>query len=193
MMRFLIPALIVGTLCSCAFAGLDPGVDSFGVYFDTDGNTNCATASAFQPFAAYLILMNPAGPTNGYECSVTMTGATHFIVSTTLHDCNIDWYPPPGDYVCASAADYLVPPGGAVVLVTWQLMLAGPGELLFRIGPASIPSLPGGRPVVTGNGVLRLCGVASGDVSLPVAGINTANCPVGDEATSFGDVKSLFR
>jgi hypothetical protein len=87
-----------------------------------------------------------------------------------------------------------VPANGALILVTWTLMLQTPTELLFHVGPALIPSLPGGLPVVTGNGVLRQCRVASGDVSLPVAGINVVgNCPVSDEASSFGTVKSLFR
>ncbi|MBK7770129.1 MAG: hypothetical protein IPI48_06240 [bacterium] len=53
--------------------------------------------------------------------------------------------------------------------------------------------MPGGLPVVTGDGVLRRGAVASGDVNLPVAGINAAFCPVSENARSFGEVKSLFR
>jgi hypothetical protein len=192
-MRTLLVAILVGLAGTTAFAGLDPATDSFGIYFDLDGTTNCTTAGAFQPLTAYLILMNPAGPTNGFECSVAVTGVPHFFLSTVMTDCMIDTDYPPGDYWCGSASDYTARPGGAVILVTWVLMLQSPGELLFHIGPSSIPSLPGGLPVVTGNGVLRQCGVASGDISQPVAGINAALCPVGDEVSSFGRVKSLFR
>lgn len=186
-------AIVVALVALPAIAGLDPATDSFGIYFDMDGNTNCTTAGAFQPLTAYLILMNPAGPTNGFECSVAATGAPHFVLSTVMTDCMIDTEYPPGDFWCGAAADYTVRPSGAVVLVTWVLMLQSPGEVLFHIGPSSIPSLPGGLPVVTGNGVLRLCGVASGDTSLPVAGINAGLCPVDGEVRSFGEVKSLFR
>lgn len=193
MMGFLAPLFVVGLLATCAFGGLDPATDSFGIYFDLDGNTNCTTAGAWQQVSAHLILMNPAGPTNGFECSVAATGAPHFVLSTLMHHCNIDADWLPGEFWCASASNYPVRPSGAVVLVTWVFILQTPGELLFRIGPVSNPSLPGGLPVVTGNGVLRLCGVASGDVGLPVAGINAAICPVSDEATSFGALKSLFR
>jgi hypothetical protein len=67
--------LLAGIMASVAVAGLDPATDSFGVYFDTAGNTNCTTAAPFQAVTAYLLLMNPAGPTNGFECTVTMVGA----------------------------------------------------------------------------------------------------------------------
>lgn len=193
MMRFLASVLLVVLMTGPAVAGLDPATDSIGIYFDPDGNINCTTAAPFEPFPAYLVLMNPAGPTNGFECSVAVTGVPHFFLSTVLYDCMIDADYPPGEFWCGVVNSYPVRPSGAVVLVTWQIMLQAPGELLFHLGPVSIPSLPGGLPVVTGDGILRLCNVASGDVDLPVAGVNAAICPVGDEARSFGEVKSLFR
>lgn len=194
-MKTLLSLLLACSLASGAFAGLDPGTDSFGIYFDTAGNTNCRTAGAFQPFPVYLLLMNPAGPTNGFECSLAMTGARYFVLSTHFGVSCIDDIEPngPNDIVTGCASNFPVPETGAVVLATLQLMLQEPTELLFRIGPASIPSLPGGLPVVTGDGVLRLCRVASGDVNLPVAGINAGNCPVSEEVNAFGEVKSLFR
>ena len=194
-MKALCALMIAGVVAAPAFAGLDPATDSFGVYFDLAGNTNCRTAEAMQPVTAYLILMNPAGPTNGFECSATMTGAQHFVLSTSFGGSCIDDItgPGPNDIVTGCAANFPAPETGAVRLLTWQILLLEPSELLFRIGPSSIPSLPGGLPVVTGDGVLRLCRVASGDVSLPVAGINAANCPVSDETNAFGTVKSLFR
>jgi hypothetical protein len=195
-MRILTALLIAGALASSASAGLDPDSDSFGVYFDTEGNTICTTAGAFQEVTAYLILMNPSAPVNGFECTVPMTGAAHFILSVDhcapFIDC--DDCAGPYSFALGCPSVYQVPANSALVLVTWRLMLQAPTELLFHIGPGLVPSLPGGLPVVTGNGVLRQCRVASGDVSLPVAGINVVgNCPVSDEASSFGTVKSLFR
>ena len=195
-MKTLSTLLLAVMMASVALAGVDPATDSFGVYFDTAGNTNCTTADPFQPFAAYLILMNPAGPTNGFECSVAAMGAPHFALATVYNvNCGTDpgWDSPPGEFVCGGMSNFPVPASGAVVLVTWSIMLQAPSELLFYIGPASIPSLPGGLPVVTGDGVLRLCGVASGDVNIPVAGVNAGNCPVSEEVSAFGAVKGLFR
>ena len=82
-MKKLVTLLLVSLFASLAYAGLDPGTDSFGIYFDTAGNTNCTTAAPFQPVSAYLILMNPAGPTNGIECSVVMSGAPYVVLSTS--------------------------------------------------------------------------------------------------------------
>ena len=195
-MKSLTVLLLVAMVATVARAGIDPAADSFGVYFDTAGNTNCVTASMFVPLPVYLILMNPAGPTNGFECSVSMTGAPHFVLATTsAFNCDMDqdWAQILGDYVCVGASAIPPPPNGALILVTWSIMLQVPNELLFHVGPASIPSLPGGLPVLVGDGVLRRGAVASGDVNLPVAGINAADCPVGSDVSSFGAVKSLFR
>jgi len=188
--------LLVALTASFAHAGIDPATDSFGVYFDLAGNTNCVTAPMFTAFPAYLILMNPAGPTSGFECSVNMAGAPHFILATTsafncdyCQDCEEIY----GDYVCGGPSAVPVPANGALVLITWSLMLQSTSELLFFIGPATVPSLPGGLPVLVGNNVLRRGAVSSGDIHLPVAGINAAICPVGNEVSSFGAVKSLFR
>lgn len=195
-MKAMADYLLVAMTASVAWAGLDPAADSFGVYFDTAGNTNCVTASAFQVVPVYLLLMNPSGPTNGFECSVFMTGAPHVVLSASNNSACGN--PPDGDmlleyYGCNGWSDFAVPANGAVVLVAWQIMLQAPSELQFRIGPASNPILPGGLPVLLGDGVLRLGTVASGDVNLPVAAINAGNCPVSAEVSAFGRVKSLFR
>lgn len=195
-MKALAAMMIAGLLAPVAFAGLDPATDSFGVYFDTEGNTNCTTAAAMEPVTAHLLLLNPEAPTNGFECSIALTGAPHFVLSTVLHNtaggpCFVDIEE--GAYAIGAATNYPVPPSGAVLLVTWVFLLQEPSELLFHIGPHPIPSLPGGMPVVTGDGILRRGAVAAGDVHLPVAGINAANCPVSGQAGSFGEVKCLFR
>ena len=193
-MRALMAVALAAMLASSALAGLDPATDSFGFYFDTAGNTNCTSASAFEMVTTYLVLMNPSGPTNGFECSLSRVGAPHFVLSTSFGGC-IDWIvgPDPNDIAIGCASDFPVQANGAAVLMTWTMMLAEPAELLLYIGPHSIPSLPGGLPVLTGNGVLRRGAVASGSVDLPVAGINAGNCPVSEEASSLGSVKSLFR
>lgn len=187
--------LLAGVMASVAFAGLDPDTDSVGVYFDQAGNSNCTTAGAFQPVTAYLLLMNPAGPTYGFACTVAMTGAPHVVLGLdcppVCNDC--DLLSGPYNLAFGCGADFLVPATGAVVVVTWTILLLEPSEMLFYVGPHEPPLMPGGLPVAAGNGVLRLCRVASGDVNLPVAGINVGNCPVSEDVNSFGSVKGLFR
>lgn len=192
-MKKLVALLLVSMMASVAFAGLDTDTDSFGIYFDTAGNVNCVTAGAFVPTTAYLLLMNPASPTDGFECTVTPVGAPYFALSTTLGGAGaLDVDASPNGFAVGAAANYPVA-NGACVLVTWSFMLQAAGQLEFFITEASIPSMPGDLPVVTGEGILRRCGVASGNVNLPVGGFNMGNCPVSEEINSFGGVKSLFR
>jgi hypothetical protein len=193
-MKKLVTLLLVALFASTAFAGIDDGTDSFGVYFDTLGNVNDLDGQpVFAPFNVYLLLMNPAGPTNGFECTVTPTGAPHFILGTVLGGTGaLDVDASANGFAVGAAADYPVV-GGAALLVTWQFMLQATTPLEFRITKATIPSMPGDLPVVTGNGILRRCGVASGSVTAPVAYVNSPNEPVATELSSFGNVKSLFR
>ncbi|MBK8165736.1 MAG: hypothetical protein IPK64_07175 [bacterium] len=195
-MKKLVALLLVSMMASVAFAGLDPDTDSFGVYFDTAGNNMpCLNGQpAFVPFMAYLLLMNPASPTDGFECTVTPVGAPHFILSTTLGGTGtLDVDASPNGFACGAAANFPVV-NGAALLVSWNIMLQAPGmPLEFFITKASIPSMTGDLPVVTGEGVLRRCGLTTGDVTLPVAIVNGACNVIGEEISSFGGVKSLFR
>lgn len=194
-MKKLVALLLVSMMASMAFAGIDEDTDSMGVYFDAAGMNNCATAAPFAQFGAYLLLMNPMGTTDGFECTVTITprdGAAFFALSTTpLGAGPVDVDPAANGFAVGVATPY-VPADGALALVNWQILLTAPGGLDFFVTEAAIPSLPGDLPVVTGEGILRRCGVASGDVTLPVASVN-GGCPVSEEVNSFGSVKSLFR
>ena len=192
----MISLLLAGLMASAACAGLVSGADSFGIYFDTAGNTNCTTAAAMDTVTAYLLLMNPAGPTEAFECSVSMSGAPYMILSTVTGGClcmTDGGFCGPYQFAHGCEDDFPVTEDGAIVLVTWRILLQAPSELLFHIGPSKLPSLPGGLPVLLGDSVLRQGAVASGDVNLPVAGINAAVCPTSDEINTFGAVKGLFR
>ncbi len=181
-------------LASSAGAQYDVNTDSFGVYFDTSNQFPCRDINyVFAPFPVYLVLMNPSGPVNGFECTVTRTGtAGHFVLSTTLQGVGaLDVDASENGFMVGCAQNYPVVSGG-LTLVTWSIMTTGPGGLYFFIGPATIPSLTGGRPVVTGNGVLRRCTTYSGNVNVPVASYGYG-CVTPTETASFGSVKSLFR
>lgn len=196
MMKKLIVLLLLAVSAPAALAGLDSDPDQFGVYFDQAGNINCAAAGAFVPTNVYLLLSNPRAATNGWECTLTPVGVPYFILSTDLGGpgagpcLDID---SSGFGFAVGSASNLPVVGGQIVLARLQVMLQAQGQLAFYISQATVPSLPGGLPVVTGDGILRQCGVQSGDVNIPVAGFNMAMCPVAEESSSFGGVKSLFR
>lgn len=192
MMKWFTLLLVMMTAASVS-ASLDYKSDSFGIYFDVQNVNYCnPTATLFAPFPVYLVLMNPVSATNGFECTVTRTGpANCFILSTTLSGVGaLDVDASADGYMVGCAADYPTVHSGCT-LVTWSYMLTSPGYVYLYIGPGTVPSLTGGQPVVTGNGVLRRCEVWSGDVHLPCGAIGT--CPYPAEAAAFGSVKSLFR
>jgi hypothetical protein len=193
-MKKLVVLLLVSLMASVAFAGIDPDTDSFGVYFDPAGNTINATAGLFTPFPVYLLLMNPAGTTDGFECTVTPTGPAYFILSTTLPAGSLDIDPSANGFAVGAAQPFTAS-SGAMVLCTWTFMLQGATPLEFYITKATNPSMAGNLPVVTGNGILRRCGTITGDVTLPVARCNGTGLPpiIATEVSSFGNVKSLFR
>ncbi|MBK9776345.1 MAG: hypothetical protein IPP62_08320 [bacterium] len=175
--RFLLlTLLILATLPGVVAAGLDPRTDSIGIYFDTGGNTNCAPVGMFVPTNIYLLLSNPAGPTNGFECTLTPVGVPYFILSTNLGPNTLDVDGSANGFAVGAASNYPVV-GGQIVLATLSVMLQGAGELAFYITDATAPSLAGELPVVTGDGVLRRCSVASGSVTIPVGGMNMSVCP----------------
>lgn len=173
-MKKLVALLLVSMMASVAFAGLDPDTDSFGIYFDAAGNANCAPVGMFVPTNVYLLLSNPAGPTNGFECTLTPVGVPYFILSTNLGPNTLDVDGSANGFAVGAASNYPVV-GGQIVLATLSVMLQGAGELAFYITDATAPSMTGELPVVTGDGVLRRCGVASGNVLLPVGGMNLAD------------------
>lgn len=146
--------------------------DILGVYFDSAGHTNTVSAALFTPFPVYLLLMNPGGATtDGFECTVTPSGAPYFILGTTLPTGALDVDAAANGYAVGAATPF-VNNGGVMLLCTWTFMVQAATPLQFFITQATSPSLPGGLPVVTGNGACRRCQVASGDVNVPVAAVN---------------------
>lgn len=174
----LLIGLVVAVAPGWASAVYDPKSDSFGIYFDAANSNNCLTGTGlYTPFPVYLVLMNPTSTTNGFECTVMPSGtATYFALSTTLGGSGaLDVDGSPNGFAVGAAANYPVVNGG-ITLVTWSYMLTGPGNLDFTISQASIPSMPGGMPVVTGDGILRRCTIATCSTSSPVASVN-GTCP----------------
>ena len=145
--------------------------DSFGLYFDAGGNYTATSASMFVPFTTYLILANPLGPIDGFECTVRRSAAPSFMLSPDLGAGAVDADPTADGFSVTAMTPYPVT-GGAVVLASIRYMLQVNAELEFYIGPGTTQTLPGDLPIVFGDGVPRQCGVSSCDIDVPVAFVN---------------------
>lgn len=191
--RFSLLGILVAASSAAAAAptGVDPQSDSMGVYFDTAANVIDGPAVPFVPFPLYLLLVNPTAPVDGFECTVTLTGAPYYFLETDLGEGAIDVDPSANGFAVGVASPY--PMSSAMRLVRWTFMVQSASPLSIYISEATTPSLPGGWPVVTGDGILRRCNLFSGYPAYPVACVNTICHGTPSETVSFGAVKSLYR
>jgi hypothetical protein len=202
-------ALLVCALPVAASAGLDNDSDSFGVYFDTLGNTNTTTPMTAATKTVYILLMNPTTAIKGFELDYRivpeagmaptfgddLVRLVNAVQGTGFIDIGDSSIPTQGSYFCAWGAPR--PAVQAMAMVRWTFRYYGEADLgmdFYLSGYSAAPSLPGGLPVILdGNGVKARAFLASGDPSLKVATTNATAAPVAGEINSFGSVKSLFR
>ena len=187
----------------------DPNVwdNRIGVYTSADAaSASLASMAPFSQFDIYMVLSNPrrsdgsaATVVNGFECTVSFTGPSYFILSTTLAGAGgLDIDSAPNGYAVGWADPGLPVVNGLVHLLTWQIMLQGAANSStpFQIfmGPATAPSVPGGYMAINvpdSETLLRPCLPSSGDFAEAVYAIGLT--PVAVENSSFGAVKALFR
>jgi hypothetical protein len=187
----------------------DPNVweNRIGVYTSaTATSASLESMGAFSQFDIYMVLCNPtnadgspATVVNGFECTVSITGPSYFILNSTLAGIGaLDIDNAALGFAVGWADPGLPVTNGMVHLVTWQVMLQAPANAgtPFRIflGPATAPSVPGGYMAInvpTSETLLRPCLPSSGDFAQAVYAIG--DTVVGVETSSFGAVKALFR
>lgn len=164
--------VVVAMLPFAARASLDGRPDEFGLYFDADGYHWATSASSFVPFTTYLILANPLGPVDGFECTVTRLGGPSHMLGVNLGAGAVDADPTADGFAVTASAPYPVV-NGVVVLGTIQYMLTAISALEFYIGPGTTQTLPGDLPIVFGGGIPRQCIVSSCDVDRALAFVNS--------------------
>lgn len=207
-MKKLVAPLLVSMMAAVAFAGLDPNADSFGIYFDTLGNTNHSSPMTAVTKNVYVLMMNPSTGIKGFEFAYEIvphplmaptfvddfTRLSSVIAGTGFLDIGVSSDPAVGDYRVAYAAPRPAVP--EMLMVTWRFRYYGEADLgmeFFLTGVKTNASMPGGLPVVLNDaGLKRQAFLASGDPLLPCAG-TVDNAPVAEVLNSFGSVKSLFR
>lgn len=203
-MKTLLVIVLSCFVVSSAFAVIDPDPDMLGIYFDLTADENCLTVPANTPFFAYLILTNSTAPAiNAYEFGFTncvcsgletlffmlASNIAHNVVSgvdvgshTALE----------GQYIVGLAE--AIPTTEATLLHSWEFMMGAVLPVQMYIGPTTVPSLPGGLPVVQNaeGSILMLVGTSTGGPEFPVATMNT-DCVIATENVTWSDIKVLYR
>lgn len=203
-MKTLLVLLISCFMVVSAFAVMDPDPDMLGIYFDRNADENCLTVGSV-PFFAYLILTNPsANAVDAYEfgflnCVCTGTEQTFFMTASNIADGVVQGIDVgihtkiEGDYIVGLAEPLVTSP--ATILHSWQYLCTAIQPIHMFVFGASVPSLPGGLPVVQNadGPVLMTLGLSTGGPDIPVASINADDCAVAVDHCTWGDVKALYR
>jgi hypothetical protein len=202
-MKKLVVLLLATLVATSAAAVVDPDPDMMGIYFDVSADNNCYTATPNVPFFAYAIVTNTTtAGIDAYEFSYEMVvpvGSEGLLFRLANNIANgaasgVDVGesgPLGGDHIVGLATP--LPASPAIIVHAWQYMLLGAFPVDVYLRAASVPSLPGGFPVVQGVGTgLMTVGQSTGGPEIPVATIN-GDCVVATEDASWGSVKSLYR
>lgn len=199
--------LVLVLSCLMAFSAsavIDPDPDMLGIYFDLEADNNCITVAANTPFFAYLILTNSTAPAiNAYEfgfmnCICAGNETLFFMLASNIaHNvvAGVDvgsHTALEGQYIVGLAEP--IPTTVATLLHSWEFMLGAVLPVQMFIGPTTVPSLPGGLPVVQNaeGSILMTVGTSTGGPEIPVATMNT-DCVVAAENVTWSDVKVLYR
>jgi hypothetical protein len=204
-MKKLLVLLAVLALAAPAMAGIDPGPNGIGVYFDLGANINCAQPAPYALLNMYLIATNitESSGISGWETHVYFNPVPGAGVTYT--------YAGVGAVNPLTAPDFQVGMGGgplpyspAVLMLTMSTFYLG-GPLSIGLGP--ITTAPTSFPLTrspgyaAGNDPSKLVALKCSSnwpwLSVPnaflVAGANAGDCPVPTEDTSWGGVKALYQ
>ncbi len=205
-MRTVLAILMIGLVASPALAILDDGINSLGVYFDSDGNIDCLDPpTLFVTHNMYFIVAHPT-PANlsGYEFAWRFDPpieASAIVMETVL---------PPGamnigkeNSLLVSFANGLVTAEATVLArCTFILLDTVPTETYITVGPATPARLPGHAAILGAMEpgltvmALRENGGAIDAEGWAVPGVASLDClPHGEpvDPATWGGIKALYR
>jgi len=193
-MKKLLLTLAIVCLTSTAFAQVDPDPDGIGMYFDQLGTVYCNEFIG-GPVSIYLVLTNQSVITGvgGYECHVDVSPLPAGAVFEQ------GWTLPPTAINVSTAPDFIVgfgtplPHANAITLVTYGLLVFGPGCVEFNVRASDSGNLIYADGIDPG---LLIPMQVSSDGSPYGAGLNCPGCIdiiIPNDEQSWGQVKNLYR
>jgi hypothetical protein len=177
-------------------AQIDPDEDGIGIYFDPCACEYCVSRDVGETFG-YLLITHPSSEVGvgGWECEIDWDGPVA-ILGWFLEGLAINVEVPPSFAVGLGeplSNPYMWP---AVVVMTVQMLVLDTSEPInFYIDGIQFHSLPERVPAYldgTDYDTLVELRQSTGGPDIPVATIN-GDCAVASEATSWSEVKNLFR
>lgn len=186
----LVLALTLVAFAGSAFAQWDD--NNVGLYMDMAGTQNCVTIGPDTPFYTYLVFTNLTSPDVGsWEIQLNYDNVLLLAVQPYPVGQYILIEPRPGELMCGLAVPQPAV-GGNYVAARIRLMVentapAGvtPNGVFFHLLPTRVPAYINGA----GENIALQSITGIGESFLLI----NDGCVVGNETTTFGEVKSLFR
>jgi hypothetical protein len=167
--------------------------DNIGVYFDTAGTVMSNNDGLVGVKHVYVVLTNLTQPVvGGFECKITATGGMLISYATKTFPVDvIDVGTRYGETIAGFGQPLPVADGKAVVM-EFDIVVTDPsipGEMFIE--PIYYPSMPGATCYLSNGEIFEARNsTAPGE---PVLVTNSETEPVATEATSFDNLKSLYR
>jgi len=176
---------------------LDPDDDGIGIYFDPCACVNCVPMVA-GPQVGYVVITHPTAQqagVGGWEATITIDGPA-VITDMVFQGNAINFTSPPEYFVGIQIPLYNPFMYPAVVVASFDFMLLDDTvPVNWYIDGIYHSSLESGQPAYLDGddyNIIIPLQQPTGGRDIPVATIN-GECAVPSQATSWGDVKSLYR
>jgi len=170
--------------------------DMIGIYFDEDGDRDCATGVLPGFFHFYVVIENLTSPgVAGFEMKLEVEGAYTFFNLQLTADQYIDVATKPGEVIAGFAAPVMAV-DGKLVIMTFDGILDDEDPVTFFTKPVYFPSIAGYPCYLDSddNQIVKSLMPVSGDAEVGVLFLNAGHCgPVPAEKSDWGAVKSLYR
>lgn len=187
-------------------AGYAQWENHIGIYTSTDAADHCFATTPLTPTNIFFVISNPrlgdgtaVTAINAFELKVLIDGpaGSMFRLAETLPtgaiNVGVSTDPYNAEYVAGwPGATPVV--GGYCSVMTWNVLFLAPGPFYFRLAPTTNPGVAGKMAFnvqVGDEAILVGCLPSSDDFADPV--FSSGDCVVSTEASSFGNVKALFR
>jgi hypothetical protein len=185
-------ALVAMAFAGSAFAQAEY-TNNLGVYFDADGTMASNNDGMPGLKHVYVVMTNLTVDTvEGFECKITATGGMLISYDSMVFPVDaINVGTRFGEVIAGFGAPMMVE-DGKVMVMEFDIVVTDPGMpgSLF-IDPVYFPSHPGAPAFLSGGEIYEARNSTA--PGLPVLVTNSETEPVATDATSFDNLKSLYR
>ena len=197
-MKKLVVLLMAMVVATSAFAIVDDGTSSFGIYFDTEADMPVLEgATPYSTHTAFFHVINPVGDNiYGFELGYDLVGPAQILSTTFLNPQALNVGSPDNMIVGFGTPTETSPITTLATIDILYMSTDGEAVQFFLHGttPSSVnelyPTILGADSALIQGELNVVAGEGSGGLNFVSGGIDL---PIATESMSFDNVKSLYR